>query len=159
MNLGSIFALPATSLRATAFVLRFIASTGERLADSLREAAEPPASAVLQQSEEGLVKPAPTPSTVVDTPAETIPPARLDVARLAAQTAPEILAALDGLGDVELSDLYEYESKHRRRRKVLDAITAAAAPPAEAAGPADIDLTEDVRQPDELVYTTQTPRR
>ena len=81
-----------------------------------------------------------------------------DVAALAAQTAPQIIAAVDTLGTVELAELYEYESHHRRRRTVLQAIDAAAAPPADARDD-DIVLDDDVREPDELVYSTETPRR
>jgi hypothetical protein len=88
-----------------------------------------------------------------------LPAARRDLTDLAKRPAQEVLAALTGLSDEELGELYEIERTGRHRRQVLDAIDATARPQASdprvvAALVAD-EL--DVREPDELVYSTETP--
>lgn len=154
MKLGSVLILPAAALRTTAFALRLFASTGRRLADALS-----PDDPTPTLSEAAPQRPAARPQAAAPAPAPA-DSVRLDLAALAARTAPEVIAALGSLGTLELADLYDYESKHRRRRAVLDAIEAATAPPASATDThEDASLLDDVRVPDELVYTTQTPRR
>jgi hypothetical protein len=149
VKLGSVLILPTAALRTTAAALRLLASTGQRLADLLAPDAPAP-------------QPAPPPAHPASqrTPATPPPadPAHVDLAGLAARPTPQVIAALETLGTVELGDLYEHESKHRRRRAVLDAITAATAPP-QTGSQADLPGLDDVRVPDELVYSTQTPQR
>lgn len=153
MKLGSVLILPAAALRTTAFALRLFASTGRRLADALSPDSPSPT-----LSDTAPQRPAARPQTT-SPDAAPVDPVRLDLPALAARPAPEVIAALERLGTLELADLYDYESKHRRRRAVLDAIEAATAPPASATD-TDEDLSlDDVRVPDELVYSTQTPRR
>ena len=162
MNLGSVLFLPVAAMRATAVALRALAATGERLADAL----SPQPGPTWDESRGAAGPPRQRSGTTVSRPPATRPPAVLatatqtpappvDVARLASMTAPQVVAALDGLGSTELAELYEHEAKHRRRRSVLQAIETAAAPP-QAGPPGD---ETDVRTPDELVYSTQTPRR
>ena len=153
MKLGSVLILPAVALRTTATALRLFAGTGQRLADLI----SPNGEAAPEPSPLRATRATPASSPVV-APAP-VDPVRLDLAGLAARPAPEVVAALDTLGTTELADLYTYESKHRRRPAVLDAITAATAPPPAATDDEDLSLLDDVRVPDELVYSTQTPPR
>lgn len=157
MKLGPVLILPAAALRTTAFALRLFASTGQRLADILSPTdATPTLSDVPPQRAE---PPTPPREAAAPLPAP-VDPLRLDLAGLTARPAPEVIAALDSLGTMELADLYDHESKGRRRRAVLDAIEAATAPPASATdADADLSLLDDVREPDVLVYSTQTPGR
>lgn len=156
MKLRPVLLLPAVALRTTAVALRVFAATGHRLADLISPDSDaatvtdaPPRSAATR----------PTPQRPAADP-QASQSARVDLESLAARPAPEVISALDTLSAEELADLYEHESKHRRRRQVLDAITAATAPPLSAADTGeDLSLLDDAREPDELVYTTQTPRR
>ena len=156
MKLGSVLILPAAALRTTAAVLRLAAGTGRRIADLISPDSDTPT------QRDVAAAPAPVRPAVAAAPAPVpapTDPARFDAAELAARTAPSVIAALESLGTVELADLYEYESQHRRRPEVLDAITAATAPPPSATDDVDLSLLDDVRVPDELVYSTQTPQR
>jgi hypothetical protein len=146
VKLGPVLILPAAALRTTAAALRVLASTGQRLADLLSPGTPAPQPTAQPNAVRAPVSPPPA------------DPARLDLAGLAARPAPQVIAVLETLGTAELADLYEHESKHRRRRTVLDAITAATAPP-QTGSEADLSGVDDVRVPDELVYSTQTPRR
>jgi hypothetical protein len=155
VKLGFALVLPTLALRTTATVLRVLAAGGERLADALRSD---------DVRAPGQTAESAGPSTPVDVEAASPQPTSAEPAvptpqAIAARTAPEVIAALDDLSAVELGDLYEHESKHRRRRSVLDAITAAAAPPTSAASLDDAELLDDVREPDVLVYSTSTPTR
>ena len=158
MNLGFVLAVPATLLRHSAAAMKLAATFSERLAGAIKGdtlGPSAPAAPAPQPGNAGPATPAP-PAAVRDEPGT--PAAALDVAALISRPAPEVLAALDGLSALELADLYDQESRSRRRRAVLDAIQAAAAPPAAAATPDPLPV-DDVRVPDELVYSTQTPRR
>lgn len=153
MSLGPLMTLPRLALRTTAKALRLLASAHEALAD-----------AVSPTPSSDSDSPPPPPAATSDSPAETAPQDEArdssppDVATLASRTAPEVIAALDGLSDAELADLHDYESRHRRRRSVLDAVAEAAAPPVDVRDAGDLIELDDPRQPDELVYSTQTPR-
>lgn len=154
MKLRSVLILPAAALRTTAAALRLLAGTGQRLADVLSPDGQIPTP---------RTAPPAAPARRAESPpaaAGEVDPVHLDLPGLAARPAPEVIAALDGLGTTELGDLYEYERKHRRRRSVLDAIAAAAAPPASGADTdEDLSLLADVREPDELVYSTGAAQR
>ena len=167
MQLSTLFVLPRLALSATTKALRLLADAGETLASTLApspsqthdERATPTASA--PATSPAAPPPAEPAAARVPTAAEitagtvTLP----DVPTIAAWPAPQVVAAAAQLSTVQLSELHEYESRHRRRRTVLDAIEAAVLPPPAAADPADLELLDEVRVPDELVYTTQTPRR
>ena len=156
MTLRPLLTLPSLALETSAKALRFLAFTNEVLAARFAAPAAP----------QSIDRPVPAPrpasaaSTAAASQAETAPAPEdipRDIPTLADRTAPDIVTALDSLGMAELADLYDYESKNRRRRSVLSAIDAALAPPATAAS--DEELIDEVRVPDELVYSTSTPRR
>lgn len=178
---------PELALRTAATALGVLAKVNEQLAETLTANGDTPAQAgddqLLRPALSAVpdappsappAAPAPLPppvSEVVEatagstaTPREADAPQDVTVApgaaALAAKTVPQVLTALDSLSDVELADLYEYESRHRRRRTILQAIEAAAAPPPDAAATDadEIILDDDLREPDELVYSTETPR-
>lgn len=183
--LGStLLRAPAAALDIAAKALRVLADVNDHLATALvsapaepiptpqpvRDNTAPPtarvdigvAAATRPSAAASPLAPQTATTTGSDAPVADAPAARtpdLDttgVAALAAQTAPRVIAALDGLSAEDLAELYEYESGHRRRATVLRAVEAAAAPPVEARADDDI-LLDDVREPDVLVYSTSTP--
>jgi len=158
MNLGFVLAVPASVLRHSAAALKLAATLSERLAGAITgdTAASPAPAPTAPEPVNARPMTPPAPPVVRDEPGTDAPP--LDVVALISRPAPEVISALDGLSTLELADLYDQESRTRRRRAVLDAIQAAAAPPAAAATPEPLPV-DDVRVPDELVYSTQTPRR
>ena len=156
MKLGSLLALPAAAFQTTASVLKIAASIGERLAAVIK-----PEGDVSTPQTAPATGPAPAPivpAAQAPNDAVAATPGPVDIAALASRTQPEIVAALDGLSALDLADLYDHESRHRRRPGVLSAVEAAAAPPIDVRTPDPLPLDE-VRIPDELVYSTQTPRR
>lgn len=162
MTLGSLLTLPSLALQTSAKALRLLAFANEAIAARLAEP-EPRAEAPRFRP-----TPVPTPAAAPTAPARAsaagdadagdVDAADIprDIPTLAALPAPAVSSAVESLTLAELDDLYAYESSHRRRRAVLAAVEAALAPPAHAT---DDDLLDDVREPDELVYTTSTPRR
>ena len=154
MMFGTLLTMPGLALKTAAKALRALAAVNEALADRI-------AGGVEQQVSQDQAPAAPSAEEPTSTSVASQPVspagAELDVTALAALPAPRVIAALDRLSTIELADLYELESRRRRRRTVLTAIEAAAAPPVEARD--EIDLTDDVRQPDELVHSTSTPTR
>lgn len=153
---------PSAALQVAAKGLRVLADVNQHIAGVLAggSAAAPPAPHAARPEPASQTPARPPAASGPDdatgpTPAATAD-AAADVPSLAAQTAPRVIAALDGLSAEALAELHDYESRHRRRTTVLSAIEAAAAPPEQARDDLAID---DVREPDELVYTTSTPRR
>lgn len=161
MKLGAILTLPALVLHTTASVLRMVAAAGSRLADAL--AADEPTRLDSSQPSPPPSR-GPDPADALDQAAQTSPPrpdeaaVPSDVPTLLAQPAPRVIASLASMSALDLADVYEYEARHRRRPAVLAAVEAAAAPPPAARTPDPLPA-DDVRVPDELVYSTQTPRR
>ena len=168
MSLLSLRSLPSLALRvpsatlsAAATALRLLADVNRQLATTLkgRAPSEPPRSTtptlsvVASEANEAAKADADVAGAVEAVETETGAPA--DIATLAALPAPRLLAALDSLSTQDLADLYDHESRHRRRQQVLAAIEVAAAPPEQAR---DDIVLDDVRVPDEVVYTTSTPR-
>lgn len=158
MKLGFVLAVPASVLRTSATALKLAANLGERLAGAIKGDAGNGTTDATPSPAPRQDRPAhvPAPAAVREEPGT--PAAPLNVAALTSRPTPEVIAALDDLSATELADLYDRESRSRRRRAVLDAIQAAAAPPANAATPPPLP-EDEVRVPDELVYSTQTPRR
>lgn len=163
MTLGSLLTLPSLALQTSAKALRMLALANEVLAARL---APPPDSGQNEVTGPTFHAPPSTGSAASaaadDTAAEAtaaVPAEELprDIPTLAGLPAPAVVDALDGLSLAQLDELYDYESNHRRRRTVLTAIEVALAPP-RAAEDDDV-LLDDVRVPDELVYSTVTPRR
>lgn len=157
MTLHTLLSLPSLALETSAKALRLLAYANEVLAAKMTSASE-----TAEDDAVSLDLPSVIPSertaapaiTGAATDAEDLPG---DIPTLADLPAPTVVRAVETLSSPELADLYDHESKHRRRRTVLEAIEAALAPPASSA--AEDELLEDVRVPDELVYSTQTPRR
>lgn len=177
LGLPTLLRVPAAALDIAAKTLRVLADVNDQIATSLvaTEAREeqaradapaptvptPPAThiataqAAVSTPTAAAVSVAPLTDTT-EQPADTADLGTPDLAALAALPAPRVIAALESMSTEDLAELHTYESSHRRRATVLRAIEAAAAPPVQAGD--DIDL-DDVRQPDELVYTTSTPSR
>lgn len=152
MMFRPLLSLPSLALQTSAKALRLMATVNEIVAARLSSPSAPSPVPVPRPA-----TPQPSPARATDTPAASEPRAEpRDIPALAALPAPAVVKAIDELSLTDLGDLYDHESAHRRRRTVLAAIDAAMAPPA---GAASDDLLDDVRQPDELVYTTATPRR
>ena len=154
MKFGTLFALPRLALSTSATALRLLAAVNEALAERITGATgayrDPIAPAPARSR-----NPAPP---AVPAPAEKSAPSQpVDLAELVRRNAPQVIAAVDGLSTAELADLYDLESRGRRRTSVLAAIEAAAAPPAEA-GNVEV-LLDDVREPDVLVYSTASAKR
>lgn len=155
MSLGTLLTLPSLALQTTAKALRLLAFANEVIADRL--ATPPAASSSEGDTPPRRPAPAPSPAPAPAAAADASPPAPRDIATLAALPAPALVGALDDLSLTELADLFDHESKYRRRRTVLSAIETALAPPAAAAS--DDVAVDEVRVPDELVYSTATPTR
>lgn len=156
MTLGRLLTLPSLALQTTAKALRLLAFANEMLADRL---ATPPVGSSPDADSTPPRRPAPAPASAA-TPApatDATATAPRDIPTLATLPAADVIRALDDLSMTELGDLFEHESSHRRRRTVLRAIEAALAPPPAAVSD-DVAL-DDVREPDELVYSTTTPSR
>lgn len=159
MKFRAVFALPGFALTTAATALRILAAVNEALAERIAGAGDrtddpetttsaPPAGQARPAADTATAAPQTQTSTTIEP---------VDVAELAARTAPQVIAALDTLSTTDLADLYDYESRRRRRSTVLAAIEAAAAPPA-AARDDDIVL-DDPREPDVLVYSTASAKR
>ena len=158
MRLGSLLTLPSLALQTTAKALRVLAFANEMLAERLASSPPSPDSPVDSTPPRRPVPapPSAAPVTPAPAPAPGVTAAPRDPATLAALAAPAVIDVLDDLSTAELADLFDHESAHRRRRTVLRAIEAALAPPPSAVTDDDLD---DVRVPDELVYSTVTPGR
>ena len=156
MKLESLLTLPSLALQTSAKALRLLAFANEVLAARFAVPSEPPQTERAAPAPRPLPVPAaPAPVRVAPAPAVAAATDATDIPALAGEPTPAVLKALDGLSLTALDELYAYESKHRRRSTVLAGIEAALAPPPAAA---DEDaLLDDVRVPDELVYTTSTP--
>ena len=155
MTLHTLLTLPSFALETSAKALRLLAYANELLAAKVASAAQSRGEAqsnVDEPSQPAAARVAAVAAPPGDTAGDELP---RDIATLAGYPAPTVVRAIDTLSSPELADLYDYESNHRRRRTVLQAIEAALAPPAAT----DDDLLDDVRVPDEVVYSTQTPRR
>ena len=169
MRLHTLLTLPSFALETSAKALRLLAYANELLAAKVASAAQASADArsggAAQATTNGQRRDVSTPAPAApaaeaevsaSSPSATAEELPRDIATLAGLPAPTVVRAIDTLSSPELADLYDHESNHRRRRTVLHAIEAALAPPATAT---DDDLLDDVRVPDEVVYSTQTPRR
>lgn len=163
MTLHTLLSLPSLALETSAKALRLLAYANELIATKVASPAAPKADDQDGRNDAPSLAPPPViPSerraaTAASPSAADAEPLPRDIPTLAGLPAATLVRAVDTLSSAELADLYDYESKHRRRSTVLQAIEAALAPAASAG--ADDDLLDDVRVPDELVYSTQTPRR
>lgn len=146
MKLASLLTLPSLALETSAKMLRLLAYVNEVLAERVGPAAP------TSPGDDAATAP-PAPATAAPEPTSGAGTVPRDIPTLAGLPAPAVVSAVDELSMPELADLYDHESRHRRRRAVLDAVEAALAPPATD------DPGGDVRVRDEVVYSTQTPRR
>src|SRR5688572_4063412 len=100
MILGPLLTLPVAAMRTTARMLRVLADTGELLAAVLQTADTNRRQAPRPQSAPSA------PRTATPAPAVTPEPVESDdPATLAARTAPQVIAALDGLSTAALAEL------------------------------------------------------
>jgi hypothetical protein len=88
------------------------------------------------------------------------------VERVTDQPAKQVIAALETLSSIELSQVYEHESDNRRRKTVLRAIEQHVLPPdpardepvPEEAARAELRIdSPDITLPSETVHSTETP--
>lgn len=165
--LGPLRTLPSLALTAAATTLRLLATINETIAQRINPDTTPAAAVPEDVAPSAPAQPAvpveqqPTAQKLAAAVSAPAPqpdfeaPDIFDVASLAAQPAPRVIAAIDTLSTAELGDLYIYEAGHRRRRTVLSALESASTPAVREDEDGLPPL--DVRVPDELVYSTTTP--